>query len=493
MVKSDGITVKVLGDFGPFSRMGKSIGYQVTVGQSSYLVDCGSPLFQQIGGHELKKIKGLIITHCHDDHKRWFTDLALFNMYAPDMKQGILFMTSEEVNDEIVKASSAALDRSLSADSKRVIDLAYEDYVRHRIIGPRAKYHIVSVDEGGGTTGLSIRDQSGNNVGPEKAKIIISNKSKRSRMLFKDPDYREWVEPSSFYPFSSRAFYEEDKNLYRDEEEGFTIEAVKEHAWHGIPVIGIRIRSGEDTLMFSSDTVNDIDLWKVLSAEKHIQRLNMTKKEFESTSIIYGDINDYIERSWSEERFREAVEAFKDSIVIHDVCAQPTAVHTAYKLLQSSYLDRGATILTHSPDRITSEWALCDRGKRFEVRGKKFFEVVDDKPYPMNADVYYKEDGRYLVGYRNEKGSYTVYEKDGLLSLSKRNERNLGAPLFNVDVYDDISGRYYPILEDENLAYRERNDGRVEIIEFTEEGSRWRIAENQRDRLKSRYSRSKVA
>ena len=39
----DGITIRVLGDYGPFSRMGKSIGYQVTIGQSSYLVDCGSP------------------------------------------------------------------------------------------------------------------------------------------------------------------------------------------------------------------------------------------------------------------------------------------------------------------------------------------------------------------------------------------------------------------------------------------------------------------
>ena len=87
---SDGITVKVLGDFGPFSNIGKTIGYQVIVGESSYLVDCGSPLFQQIGGQGLKKIKGLIITHCHDDHKRWFTNLAPFNMYAPGANPGIL-------------------------------------------------------------------------------------------------------------------------------------------------------------------------------------------------------------------------------------------------------------------------------------------------------------------------------------------------------------------------------------------------------------------
>ncbi len=66
----DDIVVRVLGDCGPFSRIGKSIGYQVTIGQFSYLVDCGAPVFQQLGGHKLKEIKGLIVTHCHDDHKR---------------------------------------------------------------------------------------------------------------------------------------------------------------------------------------------------------------------------------------------------------------------------------------------------------------------------------------------------------------------------------------------------------------------------------------
>ena len=464
--------------------MGKSISYQIILGQSSYLVDCGSPLFQQIGGQGLKKIKGLIITHCHDDHKRWFTDLALFNMYSPGAMPKILFITSEEVNDEIIRASGAALDRSLSADSKKVIDIAYEDYVRYQMIGPRAKYHIVSADEGGGKTGLYIIDREGNTVGPDKAKIIISHKSKRPRMLFKDPHYEEWVEPNSFYPFSSETFYEENKNIYRDEEEGFTMEAVKEHAWHGVPVIGVKIRAGEDTLIFSSDTIHDVNLWKELSMEKCAQKLNMSRKDFESASVIYGDINDFMERVWSEERYKEAVEAFEDAIVIHDVCAQPTAVHTAYKLLQGSSLNKENTILTHSPDRITSEWALCDRDKCFKIKGKKFFEMVGDKLYPMNADIYYKEDGKYLVGYRNEKGDYTVYENDGLLSLSNRNEPGLGTPLFNVDVYEDISGKYFPILENENIMYWERNDGRVEIVEFTDKGSIGRIIENHRDGLK---------
>ena len=481
-----GIIVKVLGDFGPFSRMGKSIGYEVIVGHASYLVDCGSPLFQQIGGERLKKIKGLILTHCHDDHKRWFTDLALFHMYERDAKHRILFITSEEVNDEIVRSSSAALDRSLSADSKKIVDIAYQDYVRHQIIGPRAKYRIVSVDEGRGKTGLYIKDGEGNVVGPDKAKIIISNKSKRARMLFKDPDYKEWIEPNSFYPFSSNIFYEENKNIYRDEEEGLTIEAVKEHAWHGIPVIGVKIQAGGDTLFFSSDTINNLNLWKELCTEKHAQKLNMSQKDFESASVIYGDINDFIERVWSRERYKGAVDAFEDAIVIHDVCTEPTAVHTDYRLLQSSLLDRDRALLTHSPDRITSEWALCDRDKSFKIKGKKFFEIVGGKLYPMNADIYYNEDGRYLVGYRNEKGSYTVYDRNGFLSLSNKNEPDLGTPLFCVDVYEDISGKYFPILENKNDVYRERNDGKVEIVEFTDKGSTGKIVESHRDRLKKR-------
>jgi hypothetical protein len=305
-------------------------------------------------------------------------------------------------------------------------------------------------------------------------------------MLFKDPAYKEWVEPGSFYPFSSEIFYEENKNVYRDKEEGFTIEAVKEHAWHGIPVIGVKIQAGEDTLIFSSDTINDVNLWKELCTEKCPQKLNMSRKDFESASVLYGDINDFIERVWSGERYKEAIQAFKDAVVIHDVCTEPSAVHTDYRLLQSISLNKDRTILTHSPDRITSEWALCDRDKSFKIKGKKFFEIVDEKLYPMNADIYYKEDGRYLVGYRNEKGSYTVYDKDGLLNLSNRNEIELGTPLFRVDVYEDISGKYFPILEKKDILYRERNDGKVEIVEFTDKGSTGRIIENHRDRVKDR-------
>lgn len=479
---AEGITIRVLGDYGPFSRMGKSIGYEVTIGQASYLIDCGAPLFQQIGGHGLKVTRGLIITHCHDDHKRWFTDLALFNMYAPDIPHKVALFTTEEINGELVRSSAAALDRSLSHDSKRVVDIAFEDYIDYRMIGPRAKYRIVSKDEGAGRTALCVTGSDGALIGPDRAKIVISAKTGRPRMLFKDPEYGEWVEPESFYPFSSGVFYEQGKNIYTDPE-GFTIEAIKSPVWHGIPGIGVKFRTGKESLMFSSDTVHDVELWKTLAGEKMPQRLPMPGKEFEEASVIYGDINDYIERTWSDERYREAVNAFRDSIVIHDIAVRNSVVHTDYRKLHNTVLDKEKVILTHSPDTMTSEWILSKAEKYFRISGGSFREAVGENLYPLNADIYHKEAGKYFVGYKNEKGNYTVCMKDGLLSLSPKAHLEAGTPLYRVDLYEDIAGKYFPVLDGGNAIYHERHDGKVERIEFNETESRGRIVEDQRKRL----------
>ncbi len=483
----DGITLHILGDYGPFSRMGKSIGYQIAVGESRYLIDCGAPLFQQIGGHMLKGIKGLIITHCHDDHKRWFSDLALFNMYAPDFSTRVSLLTSEDVHQEIIRSSGPALDKSLSSDSKNVTDIGYEDYVEHTMLGPRARYRIVSKDDGAGKTRLCVTGEDGAEVGPDRAKIIINPKTKMPRLLFKDPDYSEWVEPDSFYSFSSRVFYGEEQNLYWDAE-GFTIEALKAPVWHGVTGIGLRIRTAEETLVFSSDTIHDKELWEELCREKREQRLAMPGKEFEASSVICGDINDFIERAWSEERYRDAVTAFDGAIVVHDISLGRSVVHTSYERLHKTTLRREDVILTHSPDKITSEWVLCKAGKTFGIRGKRFFEVVGDKLYRMNADVYHKEEGRYFAGYKNDKGRYTVCEKAGKLSLSSGEEGDgrHGRPLYRVELYEDISGKYFPKIERENARYLERRDGRVELLEFTDKGSRGKIVEDQRERLQQK-------
>ncbi len=479
---TDSIIVKILGDYGPFSRMGKSIGYQITIGQSNYLIDCGAPLFQQIGGHGLKNINGLIVTHCHDDHKRWFSDLALFNMYAPDFRCKVLFLTSEDLNEELKKASGPSLDRSLSNDSKSVVDIGYDEYFNFNIIGPRARYRIVSVDEGGGKKGTYIIDRNGNKVHPDIAKVIINNKTKRPRMLFKDPNYGEWVEPESFYPFSSKVFYEEEQNIYTDKE-GFTIQAIKSPVWHGIIGIGIKIKTDKETLVFSSDTVDDKELWIKLYTEKRTQRLNMSRREFESSHVIYGDINDYIERIWSEERYKNAVNAFNEAVVIHDVSGRNSVVHTDYENLKYISLSKYKTILTHSPDKMTSEWVLSNSGKTYKIKDGKFYEVVSDNLFTMEADIYHKESGRYYVGYRNEKGKYLVYENMGLLGLASGEIPDNYTPLYKVDLYEDISGRYFPKLDNNDAIYFERKDGKVEVIEFTENGSTGRIIEDCRGRI----------
>ncbi len=479
---NNGIHIRVLGDYGPFSRMGKSIGYEITAGRSRYLIDCGSPLFQQIGGHGLKETRGLIITHCHDDHKRWFSDLALFNMYAPDIPHRVCLLTTEDINDELMAASGPALDRSLSPDSKNIVDIAYEDYIEFRTMGPRAKYKITAKDEGRGKTGLYVMDRAGACIGPDRAKIIISNKTKRPRLLFKDPHSGEWVEPESFYPFSSDVFYEQEKNLYRDPE-GLSIEAIKSPVWHGIPGIGLKIRTVNDTLIFSSDTVHDRRLWKQLCSEKRPQRLAMPGKGFEAASLIYGDINDYIERIWSGERYEEALTVFRDSVVVHDIAVRNSVVHTDYRKLTDTVLEKDKVILTHSPDTMTSEWVLSKAEKQFKIQGSTFFEIVGNKLYPFNADIYHKEAGNYYVGYKNKNGAYTVYEKEGLLSISRGNKVDIGTPLFKVDLYQDIAGRYFPRLEDENSHYFERADGRVELIASNPQGSTGRVVKDIRSKL----------
>ncbi len=479
---ADEIKVRVLGDFGPFSMMGKSIGYEVTIGDSIYLLDCGAPLFQQIGSPNLKNIKGIIITHCHDDHKRWFTDLALFHRYEPKAGFKINLLTSEEVQSELLKSSRTALDRSLSEDSKLIVDIPKDEYVSYQMIGPRAKYRITSKGEGRGKTGFSILDLNDNIPGPDVAKVVISRKTGRPRMLFKDPHYQEWVEPESFYPFSSQVFYEENRNVY-ESGEGFTIEAIKSPVWHGIPNIGIKIKKGKETLVFSSDTVHNTELWEALWREKRVQNLEMPVKEYEDASFLYGDINDYTERTWSEERYNEAVNAFNDGIIMHDVSCRNSTVHTDYEKLNKTVLEKDRTILTHGPDRLVSEWAVCFTEKIFTIKNNSYYEEVDKSLYPLNADIYCKDGEQFFVGYKNEHGKYLVRENKGLLSLSREGDNGSGTPLYRVDLYEDISGKYFPRTEDEHLCYRERRDGQVELVEFSESGSQGRIAEDQRPRL----------
>jgi hypothetical protein len=485
VLMAEGITVRVLGDYGPFSRMGKSIGYLVTLGNSQYLLDCGTPLFQQIGGHGLKNIKGLIITHCHDDHKRWFSDLALFNMYAPDFTTKLFLLTSEQINEELKRASGPALERSLSFDGRRVLDISYETYIEHTLLGPKPKYRIARTEKDNGQTALFVEGPGKIPVGPERAKIVISSATGFARMLFRDPDAQEWVEPESFYSYTSDTFYEQEKNLFIDPE-GFTIEAFNAPVWHGLPNIGLKFSNGRESLLFSSDTVHDIDLWKKLTYEKRVMGHNLQKEEFEDALVLFGDINDFIERAWSRQRYEEALHTFDSGIVIHDIASKKSVVHTDYSRLSHTKLTKERSILTHSPDMMTSEWVLSRTDKLFKVLGDALFEVVGEALYSLNADIYHKEAGRYYVGYKNPEGVFAVCEQEGLLSL--HNGGGHCKELFRIDLYEDIGGKYFPKLDNDEDIYFERKDGQVEHISFSEKGSIGEVVSCQRDRLSRRVS-----
>lgn len=478
---SDGILVKIHGDYDPFSIAGKSIGYEIIIGNSNYLIDCGAPLFQKIGTEGIVQVKGLIVTHCHYDHMRWYTDIILYHTYTQGVPKKIKILSSEDVFEELTESSSYSLDRTLSRDSKNIVDVDYNDTVDFKIIGPYAKYKIVLKHEGAGRNRFCVYDRNGNQVGPDKAKIVINHKTRRPRLLFKDPVYNEWVEPDSFYAFSSDIFYECNKNVFKDVDTNVTIEAIKSPVWHGIPGIGLKVKTDNDTLIFSSDTANNIEIWKQLYSEKRNQKINMSKNSFEAATVIHGDINDFVERMWSKERYLEAVNAFNDGIVIHDISSKNSIVHTDYEKLKYTNLNKEKVILTHSPDRIVSEWVISRANKTYMIKGNSFSEVVDDKLYELNADIYYKVAGKYYVGYKNDKGKYTVYKKNGLLDISLGQNTNLGAFQYKVDLLEDVSGKYFPKLEDKDITYIEREDGRVELLKFTEDGSRGKVVQNNRN------------
>lgn len=488
MGNGQGIELSVLGDYGPFSRIGKSIGYQVTIGASSYLVDCGSPVFQRIGGHGLKSISGLIITHCHDDHKRWFSDFALFSRYAPDVNQRVSLLTADEVNEGLMASTDAALGSSLSADSRRVIDIAYDEYIDFCPIAPRPKYRIVLADDGEGRFAYRVVDRAGAPLGPERAKVFLSPKRRTPRLLFRDPASGEWVEPISFYPFSSPVFYEQCAP-FRDPE-GFTIEAINAPVWHGLPAIGVRFRTETETLVFSSDTNHNLELWARLCEERLDCGDRHDDPAFLRAGVIRGEINDYIQRLWSRERYTDAVDAFRDAVVVHDIALRKSVVHTDYRDLDKTALDPARTILTHGPDKMTSAWMLCEAEKRYRISGSSISEVADGGVYPIAADFYHKEEGRYFACFRCDNSPYAIYERDGVLFLSTDPYRGEATLICRVEIYEDIGGEYFPRLEDADACYRRRPDGQVEKITMGENGSRGELVSSHRPRLSKRFAES---
>ena len=477
----DDIVFDVIGNTGPFSLVAESSGYAVTVNGNRYLLECGVPVFPVLGFHGAAAVKGVFATHSHEDHRRWFTDLVLFNYYESSVEKRVRLISSETVLEEYHKNSKGALERSLSSDSKRIVDIPYKNMVEERVIGPRSRYFIFLESEGEGRFQYTINDREGNRIGPEKAKIFINPEANRPRLLYRDDDTGEWVEPESYYPFSASNFYEENQNCYVDSEAGLTVQAVKAAAWHGVPTVAFKFITEKNCLFFSADTVYNPSLWKELCDTYRPQTFDrISREDFASKSVLMGDINDFIERTWSRKRYDTAMAAYEDAVVIHDVARANSVVHTDYVNIKNANIEN--LIYTHNPDNLTAWRPILRSGKRLIIMENDVYESAKGALYPLDADVYIRHFSSNLVGYKSKDGPYKVIEKDGLLGVVHWDSP--GDALMQIELYVDIAGEYFPVLEDPNKFYWSRPDGQVEEMTFNTDSSRGRVVRNLRGKIK---------
>ena len=475
------IIFDVIGNTSAFSLMGESSGYMITVNGQSYLLECGTPVFPILGYKGIAGIKGIFGSHSHEDHKRWFTDIVLFTFYNPLLKHKLKLISSEIILDEYAKNSKAALERSLSLDSRRVVDIPYETMVENIIVGPRSRYFIHLRTDRDGRFHYRIEDRQGNVIGPEKAKIVINPAANRPRLLYKDDESGEWVEPESYYPFSSNIFYEEDMNIFHDEEAGLSVKAIKSSVWHGVPTVAFKFMTEKNNLLFSADTVWKPSLWKELYEEYRPQKFDsISRDDFEKSSILYGDINDFIERTWSRERYDNAMKAYEGSVIIHDVARKNSIVHTDYPDIARAPFEN--ILYTHNPDNLTAWKPILSSGKRLVIRDNTPFESVKGELYSLDADVYIRHFSGDFVGYRSKNGTHKVIKKDDLLGIVERSSSE--KELMRVDLYQDIRGEYLPLLTDPNKVYRVRPDGKVEEVTYLKDSSTGRIVQNMRGRMR---------
>lgn len=497
-VAKAGIKIHILGDSSPFSKSGKSIGYLVWPGANNhdtlkdrprYFIDCGAPIFELI--EQIRPNDYFIITHAHEDHKRWLTDLAFYQRYFASRRGKVKLATTETIHQDCYHASKLALEQGLSPDAKRIIDIPYETYVNPIVLGPKSKYRITQVRTGRDSFTWRVVDSNGRIVRASKAKVFMTPRrfggtliTSLPRLLYKDDQTGEWVEPETYYAFSENNFYQKAQNYLPDKKSGLIIKPLKSIAWHGPPTIGLEITSLDSKVIFSSDTVYHPELWARLAEEHHPRRSRLSKKAFEKSFIIYDDINRYIERVWSPRRYAEAINAYKGAVVIHDTADRTSRVHTTYEQISRCQTPEGL-ILTHCPDKFVSEFPLAISGKTFRIVNNTPREIVDGQSYSLNADVYYKDYPDYYVGYQSRQGRFSVINDRGDLVIKKKLSKK-DRVMMRVELYQDIQGKYLPYLGDKNnskTSYRLRPDKKIERVSYQRRKSRGTLVKNLRTKL----------
>ncbi|HPP86735.1 MAG TPA: MBL fold metallo-hydrolase [bacterium] len=441
------ISIRILGDSGPFSPTGRSISYLIELNDYKLLIDAGAPVFYLLSFPEICSIDAVLITHLHEDHKRWLSDLLLFRKYVTPTKPKIKLLSSESIHNEIKQNLIPSLEKTLSADSKKIIRLNYDDFVDCIYLGPRAKYKVICENNN-----YQIIDENEKPVSIDKAKIFKLPFTENIDILVYDERDKVWVNPEAYYSFSDERYYYNNRT-FDIPEINTKIEIINAPIWHGISAVGAVLTVDDTKIFFSGDTVFDLNLWKELAVVNNDNAI-LKNSEIKNKFVISDDINKYIEKMWSMERYKEAIMYYNNTdFIIHDSAAINSIVHTDFKELYC--LEKSKTLLTHSPDNYVSYIPLTYKDKKYIIQNKKIFENSNNKNYELNADIYVKYQLRYFVGYKNSNGLFAVIENDnGLLELKKRTEINQSSKdVEYYNLFEDIDGAYYPADSELNNIY----------------------------------------
>jgi putative transposase len=166
-------------------------------------------------------------------------------------------------------------------------------------------------------------------------------------------------------------------------------------------------------------------------------------------------------------------------VVVHDVARNKSIVHTDYADIAKAPFQH--IFFTHNPDNLTSWRPILTSRKKLVLRKGEVYESVKGVLYPYDADVYVHHLSGDFVGYKSEKGSYKVIEKDRLLGIVGSDDPQEG--LMRVDLYQDLRGEYFPLLSSFNKVYYIRGDERIEEQTFDSNRSSGRVVQSLRGRI----------
>jgi ribonuclease BN (tRNA processing enzyme) len=403
------IRVDILGDAPLMSEAGKGFSYRVSAGGASYLVDCGANIFSALSKKELQDIAGIFITHAHSDHVRYLADLAFYLQFSGKKPRRLRIITTDRIHAQLRESLMETMDLTLARDRRSVAQIPYEDFFDCVCIGPEPRYHMTMRRmTPGKEPPLAVMSAGGKIVPPSRGKVFMHPKTGRLSMLFKDERTGAWVEPESFYDFSSREFYRAEKRDFWDS--GLRVTAVKKGVWHGMTAVGYIFQLGGTRVFFTGDTVADLDLWRRL-AEERIARPNTRSAKFRRASFIVDDVAQYVEQAWSADRMKDLDILYGKTATFHECGGGEHVVHTDYVQLEKLWttvvgdkLEMSSLALIHTPHRLVSRFPIAMPGQAYMIEGGRI--AGHEK-----ADYYIKEAASLRRAYKDARGKNCIFRK----------------------------------------------------------------------------------